>query len=194
MIVWLSNEVSPVGVPLVAGSQEGRVGPSNPRSARHGFPTEHEDPTMKVMIGVDPHKGSHTATMLDRHERELRRIKVRAVATRSLSCWSGLTASGRGRGRSSRPVGWATCWPSSSSPPARRWSTCPRRWRHVCGCCFRLHALVGELVPGGIDREVAVNQARSLLEGIEPEDVASAERHRQAIELVRNRPSQRTDA
>src|SRR5262245_9923294 len=33
---------------------------------------------MKVMIGVDPHKGSHTATMLDRQEHELRRIKVRA--------------------------------------------------------------------------------------------------------------------
>jgi len=27
---------------------------------------------MKVMIGVDPHNGSHTATMLDRHEHELR--------------------------------------------------------------------------------------------------------------------------
>jgi transposase len=33
---------------------------------------------MDVMIGVDPHKGSHTATMLDRGEHELRRIKVRA--------------------------------------------------------------------------------------------------------------------
>ena len=33
---------------------------------------------MEVMIGVDPHKGSHTATMLDRTERELTRIKVRA--------------------------------------------------------------------------------------------------------------------
>jgi transposase len=33
---------------------------------------------MKVMIGVDPHKGSHTATMLDRHEHELRRITVRS--------------------------------------------------------------------------------------------------------------------
>ena len=33
---------------------------------------------MEVMIGVDPHKGSHTATMLDRGERELTRIKVRA--------------------------------------------------------------------------------------------------------------------
>ena len=33
---------------------------------------------MEVMIGVDPHKRSHTATMLDRAERELRRITVRA--------------------------------------------------------------------------------------------------------------------
>jgi len=37
-----------------------------------------EDPMMDVMIGVDPHKGSHTATMLDRGEREVTRIKVRA--------------------------------------------------------------------------------------------------------------------
>ena len=33
---------------------------------------------MDVMIGIDPHKGSHTATMLDRRQRELRRITVRA--------------------------------------------------------------------------------------------------------------------
>ena len=35
---------------------------------------------MDVMIGVDPQKGSHTATMLDQSEHELRRIKVRAGA------------------------------------------------------------------------------------------------------------------
>ena len=33
---------------------------------------------MDVMIGIDPHKGSHTATMVDRRQRELRRITVRA--------------------------------------------------------------------------------------------------------------------
>ena len=33
---------------------------------------------MNVMIGVDPHKGSHTATMLDATERELGRITVRS--------------------------------------------------------------------------------------------------------------------
>ena len=39
-------------------------------------------------------------------------------------------------------------------------------------------------MPGGISKEVVVNQARSLLEGIEPDDVAAVERHRQAVELV----------
>jgi transposase len=56
------------------------------------------------------------------------------------------------------------------------------RWRTKL--CCRLHALVAELVPGGIDKEVVVNQARSLLDGIEPVDVAAAERHRQAVELI----------
>ena len=32
----------------------------------------------EVMIGVDPHKRSHTATMLDQRERELARVTVRA--------------------------------------------------------------------------------------------------------------------
>ena len=56
------------------------------------------------------------------------------------------------------------------------------RWRNKL--CCRLHALVGELAAGGIDKQVVVNQARSLLDGIEPDDVAAAERHRQAVELV----------
>ena len=33
---------------------------------------------MDVMIGIDPHKRSHTATMLDRRQRELRQITVRS--------------------------------------------------------------------------------------------------------------------
>src|SRR5689334_4628612 len=60
------------------GSQEGRVGPSNQECSPRVPTTGQEDPTMKVMIGVDPHKGSHTATMLDWRQRELRRITVRA--------------------------------------------------------------------------------------------------------------------
>jgi hypothetical protein len=33
---------------------------------------------MKVMIGVDPDKGSHTATMLDRHGHEVPLLTMRA--------------------------------------------------------------------------------------------------------------------
>jgi hypothetical protein len=43
------------------------------------------------MIGVDPHKGSHTATALDATERELGRLKVRA-----------------GRRQVEQLLGWAT--------------------------------------------------------------------------------------
>jgi transposase len=56
------------------------------------------------------------------------------------------------------------------------------RWR-TKQCC-RLHALLIELVPGGIATEVTVNQARSLLEAFQPKGVAAIERHRQAVELV----------
>jgi transposase len=56
------------------------------------------------------------------------------------------------------------------------------RWRNKL--CCRLHALAGELVPGGIHREVVIDQARSLLASVQPEDVAAVERHRQAVELV----------
>ena len=195
---------------------------------------------MEVMIGVDPHKGSHTATMLDRAERELTRIKVRAggrqVAellewangytprTWAVECAGGmgyllsqqLVAAGEtvldvpatlasrvrvlGTGQSTktdpndaRSVAVAALHAPTLAVvrPADHVTVCRllakrhtdvARWRTKL--CCRLHALVGELVPGGISKEVVVNQARSLLDGIEPDDVAALERHRQAVELV----------
>jgi transposase len=195
---------------------------------------------MKVMIGVDPHKGSHTATMLDRREQEVRRIKVRAGGRQvpELLAWADgvrprtwaiesaggmgyllaqqLVAAGEtvvnvpatlasrvrvlasGQSTKSDPndarsiAGAALRAPSLAPVRASDHTTVCRllvkhhndlaRWRNKL--CCRLHALVGELVPGGISREVVVNQARSLLEGVEPDDVASVERHRQAVELV----------
>ena len=195
---------------------------------------------MKVMIGVDPHKGSHTATMLDRHEREVRRIKVRAggrqvaellewadgVRPRS---WAVESAGGMGyllaqqlvaagetvlnvpatlasrvrvlaSGQSAksdpndaRAVAIAALRAPMLAPVQRadhsvvcrllvKHHNDLARWRNKL--CCRLHALVAELVPGGINREVPPNQARSLLEGIEPDDVAAVERHRQAVDLV----------
>jgi transposase len=195
---------------------------------------------MDVMIGVDPHKGSHTATMLDRAERELTRITVRAgrrqveqllewangytARTWAVECAGGmgyllsqqLVAAGEtvldvpatlasrvrvlGTGQSTktdpndaRSVAVAALHAPTLAAvrPADHVTVCRllakhhtdlARWRTKL--CCRLHALVGELVAGGINKEVVVNQARSLLDGIQPEGVAAVERHRQAVELV----------
>ena len=195
---------------------------------------------MKVMIGVDPHKGSHTATMLDRHEHEVRRITVRAggrqvvellewadgVKPRTWAVESAggmgyllaqqLVAAGKtvldvpamlasrvrvlGTGQSSksdlndaRSVAVAALHAPALAVVRRadhvtvcrllaKRHTDVARWR-TKQCC-RLHALVAELVPGGITKEVVVTQARSLLARIELDDVAALERHRQALELV----------
>jgi transposase len=193
-----------------------------------------------VMIGVDPHKGSHTATMLDREERELRRTTVRSgrgqleellawVDGVKPRTWAVESAAGMGYLLSQQLVAagetvlnvpatlasrvrvLSTGQSTKSDPndahsvavaalrapslatvrPADHVTVCRllakhhsdlARWRNKL--CCRLHALVAELVPGGIDKEVVANQARSLLEGIEPDDVAAVERHRQAVELV----------
>ena len=50
--------------------------------------------------------------------------------------------------------------------------------------CSRLHALVNELVPGGISKEIVVNQARSILDGITPVTAAQRLRLELAVELV----------
>ena len=195
---------------------------------------------MKVMIGVDPHKGSHTATMLDRTERELARIKVRAGRDQlaellewadgvSPRTWAVESAAGMGyllaqqliaAGETvldvpamlaSRVRVLGTGQSTKTDPNDARSIALAalhapalavvRRADHVTVCrllakhhtdvarwrtkqCCRLHALVVELVPGGIDKEVVVNQARSLLENLQPGDVAAIERHRQAVELV----------
>jgi transposase len=195
---------------------------------------------MEVMIGVDPHKGSHTAAMLDGAEREVRRITVRAGRRQveQLLEWAdGYTARtwaveavggmgyllsqqlvavgetvldvpatlasrvrvlGTGQSTKSDPndarsVAVAALHAPSLAVvrPADHVTVCRllakhhtdvARWRTKL--CCRLHALVGELVPGGIDKEVVVTQARSMLDDIVCGDGAAVERHRQAVELV----------
>ena len=175
---------------------------------------------MDVMIGIDPHKGSHTAMMLDRRQRELRQLTVRAGRRQvaELLAWADgvkprtwavesaggmgyllaqqLVAAGEtvldvpatlaarvrvlGTGQSTksdpndaRSVAVAALHAPSLARvrPADHVTVCRllakrhtdvARWRTKL--CCRLHALVNELVPGGIDKEVVVNQARSLLD------------------------------
>jgi transposase len=194
----------------------------------------------EVMIGVDPHKRSHTATMLDPNERELARVMVRAGRRQVAELlewadgarprtWAVESAGGMGYLLSQQLVAagetvldvpatlasrvrvLGTGQSAKSDPndarsvavaalrapslarvrPADHVTVCRllskrhsdlARWRNRL--CCRLHALVAELVPGGIDKEVVVNQARSLLNDIVSGDVAAIERHRQAVELV----------
>ena len=56
-------------------------------------------------------------------------------------------------------------------------------WTRNKAAC-RLHALIADLSPGGIGKELVVAQALCLLEGIDPAGAAAVERHRLALELV----------
>jgi hypothetical protein len=51
-------------------------------------------PMAAVMIGVDPHKGSHTAVVIDQAERVLDQVRVRACAAQA-----------------ERLLAWAAAWP-----------------------------------------------------------------------------------
>ena len=58
-----------------------------------------------VMIGVDPHKGSHTAVVIDQAEMALGEVRVRASASQVqqllewAAAWAERTWAGRGRRR-----------------------------------------------------------------------------------------------
>src|SRR5918994_895972 len=56
-------------------------------------------------------------------------------------------------------------------------------WSYNKAAC-RLHALMAELVPGGISKEVVVSQARSLLVDHPPVGAVAFERHCLAVNLV----------
>jgi transposase len=195
-----------------------------------------------VMIGIDPHKRTHTAVAIDDHETVLgeRLVHARAGQVGELVAWAGefgceartwaiesagglgyllaqqLLAAGEevvdipatlasrvrllGTGRSEKndPNDARSVAIAALRAPvlvavrvedhatvlrllARRHSQIAwARNKTVC----RLHALVCELVPGGISKEVVVSQALQLLEGLEPAGAVDRERHRLAIELV----------
>ena len=172
-----------------------------------------------VMIGIDPHKSTHTAVAIDGHEVELARFKLRVSKRQSaqLLAWARgfedrawaiesaaglgyllaqqLLAAGEtvvdvpatlaarvrvlGTGRSdkndpndARAVAVAALRaPALTVVRPEDHVTVQRvlakrnldlaRWRNKV--CCRLHALVAELHPGGISKEIVVAQASQLL-------------------------------
>jgi transposase len=193
---------------------------------------------MAVMIGVDPHKRSHTAVAVDAGEAELATIEVRASQAQvaQLLAWASrfevrtwavegaggvgyllaqqLVAAGErvldvpatlaarvrvlGSGRSNKNDandGYSIAVAALHAPrlasvaPADHASVLrllakrnrelgSARTRTVC----RLHALLVELVPGGIAKEITVNRAAALLAGLSPAGPVEATRHELALE------------
>ena len=193
---------------------------------------------MMVMIGVDPHKGSHTAVAIDGAEVELAAIQVRsssrqveellgwaavfvertwavesaggvgyllaqqlvAAGERVLDVPATLPARARllGSGRSNKNDpndAYSVAVAALRAPvlpvvaPAdhaavlrllakRNKQLGSQRTRTAC----RLHALLVELVPGGISKEITLNRAARLLESIMPTNPVEATRHELALE------------
>jgi hypothetical protein len=193
---------------------------------------------MGVVIGVDPHKGSHTAVAIDANERQLKRLHVRSgphqveqllewAAEFDERTWAIESAGGLGYLLSQQLVGagervldvpatlasrvrvLATSKSQKTDPHdalsiaiaalrARDLRRVERadhavvlrllakrhrdlgRARNRSAC--RLHALLIELVPGGISKEITVNAAQALLDGCEPTDPVAQIRHDLASE------------
>ena len=193
---------------------------------------------MAVMIGVDPHKGSHTAVAIDGDEVELATVRVRSSSRQvaELLGWSAgfaertwavesaggvgyllaqqLVAAGErvldvpatlaarvrvlGTGRSNKTDpndGYSIAVAALHAPalpavtPAdhaavlrllakRNKQLGGQRTRTAC----RLHALLVELVPGGIPKEITVNRAARLLESVTPANPVEMTRYELALE------------
>jgi hypothetical protein len=86
-----------------------------------------------VIIGVDPHKGSHTAVALGAGEVVLGQVRVRASAAQAerLLTWA---AAWPERTWAVEGAGWGTCWLRSWSRPASGCWTCSPSWPPGCGC------------------------------------------------------------
>jgi transposase len=197
-----------------------------------------EEDAVSVMIGVDPHKGSHTAVAIGRDEAQLAKVRVRSrrrqldqllrwAAPFEQRTWAIESAGGLGyllaqqlvsagetvldvpatraarvrvlrTGRSNKndpndalSVAVAALRTPRLASVARadhagvlrllaKRNTDLGRARNRTAC--RLHALLVELVPGGIPREINVASAERLLAGLKSASPVEVARHALALE------------
>ena len=195
---------------------------------------------MAVMIGIDPHKGSHTAVVIDQAERALDQVTVRACAAQAerllawAAAWPERTwavegAQGLGRllaqqlvaagervldvqpklaarvrllqtentGKSDpndalsvavaalRAKGQRPVLADDHAMVLKVWAKRHRdlsRARNQVAC--RLHAVLCDLVPGGVADEITAGRAARILGQITPADPAAAARSELAAELL----------
>jgi transposase len=193
-----------------------------------------------VMIGVDPHKGSHTAVVIDQAEMVLGEVRVRAsaVQVQRLLAWAAgwpertwaiEGAGGLGHLLAQQLVAagervldvqpklaarvrlLATAAVNKNDPndarsvavAALRSAACPpvraddhaavlkmrakrhrdlSRARNQVAC--RLHAVLCELIPGGVSKQITAAGAARVLEQVTPSDAVQAARHELAGEFL----------
>jgi transposase len=237
-------------VGLASERSVGRPGPLSRRGSKEAFTIssgvpavafnhEMKEHWMSVIIGIDPHKSTHTAVAVDRDEQPVARLTLpaRAGQTERLLAWAEPldtdrvwaieSAAGLGRLLAQQliaagervidvpPTLSARVRLLSSSRAGKNdtndaLSTAIAGMRH-CGlrvvrpddqlvvlrlladrhhdltglrtqAACRLHVMFRELIPGGARLRVSAAHARRLLDGIEPVDAVSSERHRLAYE------------
>ena len=195
---------------------------------------------MKVIIGVDPHKASHTAVAVDGSEAVLGELRIRAAAGQidRLLAWAApfsdrtwavegagglgyllaqqLVAAGErvvdvqpkvaarvrllatGNSNKNDPNDARSVAIAALRSPTVRavmaedhaavmkvWSKRHRDLgRHRSQMACRLHAVLCELVPGGVAGHITAAQATRLLDSIEPRGAVEAARHELAVEFV----------
>ena len=195
-----------------------------------------------VMIGVDPHKGSHTAVAIGAAEEPLGELRVRASAAQAElllawavawpeRTWAVEGAAGLGHLLAQQLLGLgervldvqpklgarvrllaagavnkndpndarSVAVAALRSPPRREvqaddhaavlkvWSKRHRdlgRTRTQVAC--RLHAVLCELIPGGISKEITAGHAAQLLEAITPSGAVEAARCELAAEFLQD--------
>jgi transposase len=235
---------------LASERSVGRPGPLSRRGSKEAFTIssgvpavafnhEMKEHWMSVIIGIDPHKSTHTAVAVDRDEQPVARLMLpaRAGQTERLLAWAEPldadrvwaieSAAGLGRLLAQQliaagervidvpPTLSARVRLLSGSRAGKNdtndaLSTAIAGMRH-CGlrvvrpddqlvvlrlladrhhdltglrtqAACRLHVMFRELIPGGARLRVSAAHARRLLDGIEPVDAVSIERHRLAHE------------
>lgn len=87
-----------------------------------------------VIIGIDPHKGSHTAVALDRAEKKLGQLRLRAAPGQvdQLRRWASAWPDRMWAVEGAR--GLVICWPNSLWPAGNGSLTCNPNWRRGYGC------------------------------------------------------------
>ncbi|MGI8447861.1 MAG: transposase [Streptosporangiaceae bacterium] len=157
-----------------------------------------------VMIGVDPHKGSHTAVVIGPAEEPLGELRVCASAAQAgkLGCaaQAGLAGAAAAAGDTNKDdpndalsvavaaLRSRTCRQVTAEDYAgvlKVWSKRHRdlaRNRNQVAC--RLHAVLCDLVPGGHQKEIYAAQAARILEQVSPSGAVALARAELAAEFL----------